>query len=452
VTRAFSLRTRLLATTLATVAVVWLAATLASYAQARRELDELLDAHLATSAALLVAQASEELEEIELEHLPDLGNAHQRLALQVWHSGLGIHTANAPNTPFAPFKRGFADVTVSGAEWRVYVTHSRHGFWVQVGEPQSARRAILRTALARQVWPMLLALPLLGFGLWVGVGRGLFPLQRIAHAVGARAPLDTAPLPSGDAPREIRPLLDRLNALFARTGESIERERRFIGDASHELRTPVAAIRAQAQVAQGARDEDERRRALAGVIAGCDRMTGLTEQLLTLSRLEAGVLDTGGGSARLIEIVEDAMLELAPNIRRVGARIDVEIPSDLRIDGGPALLRILLRNVIGNSIAHGGDGVRVRVAAAHEANATVIDIRDDGPGIPPEQRAEAMERFQRLGAAQGSGSGLGLAIVRRIVDVLGGELTMGDGLDGRGLGIALRIPTRNRSREKSPSE
>lgn len=442
-TRAFSLRTRLLATTLATVVVVWLAATIASYTQARHELDELLDAHLATSAALLVAQASEELEEIELEHLPDLGNAHQRLALQVWHSGLGIHTANAPNTPFAPFKRGFADVTVSGTEWRVYVTRSRHGFWVQVGEPQSARRAILRAALTRQVWPMLLALPLLGFGLWVGVGRGLFPLQRIAQAVGTRAPLDTAPLSSGDAPREIRPLLDRLNALFARTGESIERERRFIGDASHELRTPVAAIRAQAQVAQGARDEDERRRALAGVIAGCDRMTGLTEQLLTLSRLEAGVLDTGG-DARLIDIADDAMTELAPDIRRVGARIALEIPSDLRIDGGPALLRILLRNVIGNAIVHGGDGVRVRVSAAREAEATVIDIRDDGPGIPPEQRAESLERFQRLGAAQGSGSGLGLAIVRRIVDVLGGELTLGDGLDGRGLGVALRIPDRRR--------
>ena len=444
VKRAFSLRARLLAAMLVTVASVWLAATFASYVQARHELDELLDAHLAASAALLVAQASEELEEIEFEHLPDLGDAHQQLALQVWRDGvLGVHSANAPDTPLAPFRQGFADVGVAAMGWRVYVARSREGLWVQVGEPESARRDILDEALARQVWPMLLALPLLGFGLWIGIGRGLVPLQRIAQAVDARAPLDTASLPTSDAPDEIRPLLERLNALFARTGESIERERRFIGDASHELRTPVAAIRAQAQVAQGARDDDERQRALAGVIEGCDRMTGLAEQLLTLSRLEAGVLDTAGGSVLLREIAEEVVVELAPQARRADARIALEIPPDLRIAGGPVLLRILLRNLIGNALTHGAEGVRVRVSAGRDAALTVLDIRDDGPGIPTGQRADALQRFQRLDAAQGGGSGLGLAIVCRIVDVLGGELTMGDGLDGRGLGIALRIPDRD---------
>ena len=442
-TRAFSLRTRLLAATLVTVGVVWLAATLASYVQARRELDELLDAHLATSAALLVAQASEELEEIELEHLPDLGDAHQRLALQVWDDGeLGVHSANAPNAPLAPFRQGFADVRVSDVGWRVYVTRSREGFWVQVGEPESARRDILHEALTRQAWPMLLALPLLGFGLWIGIGRGLSPLQRIAQAVDARVPLDTAPLQSGDAPGEIRPLLERLNALFARTGESIERERRFIGDASHELRTPVAAIRAQAQVALGARDGDELRRALTGVIAGCDRMTALTEQLLTLSRLEAGVLDIAGGRVRLLEITEDVLAELAPEVRRRHARIALEMPGSLQIDGGAVLLRILLRNLVGNALRHGGENVRVQVSAVRDGTVTELDIRDDGPGIPPSRRDAALQRFQRLDAAQGGGSGLGLAIVDRIVQVLGGTLTLGDGLDGRGLGVTLRIPDR----------
>lgn len=442
--RSFSLRTRLLAATLVTVVVVWLAATLASYVQARHELDELLDAHLATSAALLVAQASEELEEIELEHLPDLGDAHQRLALQVWHEGeLGVHSANAPNTPLAPFRQGFANVRASGVGWRVYVTRSREGFWVQVGEPESARRDILHEALTRQAWPMLLALPLLGFGLWVGVGRGLSPLQRIAQAVDARAPLDTAPLPSSDAPDEIRPLLERLNALFARTGESIERERRFIGDASHELRTPVAAIRAQAQVAQGARDADELRRALTGVIAGCDRMAALTEQLLTLSRLEAGVLDIAGGRVRLREVAEDVLVELASEIRRSHARIALEIPEALHLDGSAVLLRILLRNLVGNALRHGAEGVSVRIAAVRDDRVTELDIRDDGPGIPASRREAALQRFQRLDAAQGGGSGLGLAIVDRIVHVLGGTLTLGDGLDGRGLGVTLRIPDRH---------
>jgi two-component system sensor histidine kinase QseC len=445
--RPFSLRTRLLAAMLATAAAVWLVTSLASYAQARHELDELLDAHLATSAALLVAQASEELEEIELEHLPDLGDAHQRLTLQVWSDGrLGVHSANAPDAPLAPFRHGFADVAIEGKALRVYTTRSREGIWVQVGEPLSARTDILDEALLRQTLPMMLALPLLALGLWVVVGRGLAPLQRIAQAVEARAPLDTAPIADERAPLEIRPLLDRLNALFSRTGESIARERRFIDDASHELRTPVAGIRAQAQVALGARDDDERRRALAGVIAGCDRITALSEQLLTLSRLEAGVLDGAVADASLRACVDDILVELAPAIRRGEADVAVDMPDDLRIGCGPLLAQIVLRNLVGNALRHGGPGVRVRIEGRRDGGATRLCVRDDGPGIPEERRDDAVQRFRRLETASGaeaaSGAGLGLAIVARIAQVASGTLTLGEGLDGRGLGVCLRTPDR----------
>jgi two-component system, OmpR family, sensor histidine kinase QseC len=442
--RDFSLRTRLLVAMLSIVAVVWLLSAFASYAQARHELGELLDAHLATSAALLVAQASEELEEIELEHLPDLGDAHQRLALQVWSDGrLGVHSANAPNAPLAPFRHGFADVTATGTAWRVYSTRSREGDWVQVGEPVSARTDILREALARQAWPMLLALPLLGVGIWFVLGRGLSPLQRMAQVVGMRAPLDTTPIVADDAPREIRPLLDRLNALFARTGASIEREQRFIGDASHELRTPVAAIRAQAQVAQGARDDAERQRALAGVIAGCDRMTGLTDQLLTLSRLEAGVLSSATAHASIQTVAQDVLAEFAPLVRRQRARIALEIADDLRTDCGPLLLQIVLRNLVGNALQYGGDGVRIQLAASRLDNAVSLSVRDDGPGIAEEDRACALQRFDRLDAHAAGGAGLGLAIVQRIADAIGAELSLADGIDGRGLGVHLHLPDRH---------
>lgn len=446
--RDFSLRTRLLVAMLSIVAAVWLLSAFASYAQARHELGELLDAHLATSAALLVAQASEELEEIELEHLPDLGDAHQRLALQVWNDGrLGVHSANAPNTPLAPFRHGFADVVVTGTgtgiAWRVYSTRSREGDWVQVGEPVSARTDILREALARQAWPMLLALPLLGVGIWFVLGRGLSPLQRMAHTVGMRAPLDTTPIVADDATREIRPLLERLNALFARTGESIAREQRFIGDASHELRTPVAAIRAQAQVAQGARDDAERQRALANVIAGCDRMAGLTDQLLTLSRLEAGVLSSATAQASMPDIARDVLAEFAPLARRQQARIALEIADDLHLDCNPLLLQIVLRNLVGNALQYGGDGVRIQLAASRQGHAVSLSVRDDGPGIAAEHRARALQRFDRLDAHAAGGAGLGLAIVQRIADAIGAELSLADGIDGRGLGVDLRLPDRH---------
>lgn len=442
--RDFSLRTRLLVAMLSIVAAVWLLSAFASYAQARRELGELLDAHLATSAALLVAQASEELEEIELEHLPDLGDAHQRLALQVWNGGrLGVHSANAPNTPLAPFRHGFADVSAAGIAWRVYSTRSREGDWVQVGEPVSARTDILREALARQAWPMLLALPLLGVGIWFVLGRGLSPLQRMAQAVGMRAPLDTTPIVADDAPREVRPLLDRLNALFVRTGESIAREHRFIGDASHELRTPVAAIRAQAQVAQGARDDAERQRALAGVIAGCDRMTALTDQLLTLSRLEAGVLSSATAHASLREIAKDTIAEFAAHAHRRQAHIGLEIADDLHVDCDPLLLQIVLRNLVGNALQYGGDGVRIQLAASRQDGAVLLSVRDDGPGIAAEDRARALQRFDRLDAHAAGGAGLGLAIVQRISDAIGAQLSLSDGIDGRGLGVSLHLQGRH---------
>lgn len=443
--RGFSLRTRLLTAMLSIVAVVWLLSALASYAQARRELGELLDAHLATSAALLVAQASEELEEIKLEHLPDLGNAHQRLALQVWNDGrLSVHSANAPNTALAPFRHGFDDVTVANAAWRVYTTRSRAGFWVQVGEPISARSDILREALTRQTWPMLLALPLLGVGIWFVLGRGLSPLQRMANAVGMRAPLDTTPIVADDAPLEIRPLLDRLNALFARTGESIEREHRFIGDASHELRTPVAAIRAQAQVAQGARDDDERQRALAGVIAGCDRMTGLTEQLLTLSRLEAGVMSTATAKASLRDIAQDTLVEFAPLVRHQQAQITFEIADDLQVACDPLLLQIVLRNLVGNALQYCAVDIHIHIAASRLGDAVSLSVRDNGPGIHIEHRERALERFDRLDAQAAGGAGLGLAIVQRIADAIGASLSLSDGLEGHGLGVHMRIQDRER--------
>ncbi len=242
-----------------------------------------------------------------------------------------------------------------------------------------------------------------------------------------------------DAPHEIRPLLDRLDALFARTGESIEREHRFIGDASHELRTPVAAIRAQAQVAQGARDDAERERALASVIAGCDRMTGLTDQLLTLSRLEAGVLSSATANASLRDIAQDAIAEFAPLARRQEARITVEAADDLRVDCDPLLLQIVLRNLIGNALQYGGAGVAIRVETAHRDAAVSISVCDDGPGIAAEHRARALQRFDRLDAHAAGGAGLGLAIVQRIADAIGAQLSLSDGLNGVGLGVHLQI-------------
>lgn len=439
--RSISLRWRLLGGVVSAVALLWLVAMTISYARARHELGELLDAHLAQSASLLVAQVSEDLEEIELEHLPATDREASRIAIQLWEGErLRLHSANAPNVPLSTRERGFSTTTVDGIEWRVFSARQTDGdLVVQVGEPMRARQHVAGAALEQLAWPLLLALPLIGLGVWLAIGTGLRPLQRIAAQVGAREPLDVTPIGDADVPAEIRPLVERLNALFARTGDSIARERRFIADASHELRTPVAAIRAQAQVALHARDERESRHALAQVIRASDRAAHLIDQLLTLSRLDAGPSPAAQPRTRVATVARDVVAELASPALKRDISLSVEIPDDLEAACDATLLQIVLRNLVGNAIRHGFEGGHVDITAYREAGRTVLAVADDGPGIPPQQRGQALERFQRLAGQEVAGSGLGLAIVRRIADVVGAELTLADGIGGRGLQVRVRF-------------
>lgn len=439
--RPISLRWRLLGGVVSAVALLWLLAMAISYARARHELDELLDAHLAQSASLLIAQVSEDLDEIELEHLPETDREASRIAIQLWEGDrLRLHSANAPNAPLSTRERGFSTTTVDGVSWRVYSARQTDGdLVVQVGEPVRARQHVAGAALEQLAWPLLLALPLIGVGVWLAIGSGLRPLQRIAAQVGAREPLDVSSINDEGVPAEILPLVERLNALFARTGQSIARERRFIADASHELRTPVAAIRAQAQVALHARDARESQHAIARVIEGSDRAARLIDQLLTLSRLDAGASSTRQAHTPLAAAAREVAAELASQAAQRRISLSVEIPDDIHAACDPTLLQIVLRNLIGNAIGHGYDGGHVDITAFREQGRTVLAVTDDGPGIPPEQRSQALERFQRLAEQEVAGTGLGLAIVQRIAEVVGAQLTLADGIRGRGLQVRVRF-------------
>ncbi len=437
-----SLRARLCGLVLAAVGLLWLAALGASYGRARHELDELLDAHLAQAAALLVAQSSDELDELARGHLPAADADKPRLVLQLWDGGrLRLHSADAPDARLSPRRQGFDTRRVGDVTWRVFSSvQGEDGLVLQLAEPVAQREHLARSVLWRLAWPLLLALPLIGLGVWLALGHGLRPLQRLAAAVAARAPLDATPLPELGAPREVLPLLQRLNALFARSAESLAREREFSGDASHELRTPIAAIRAQAQVAQGARDETERRTALAQVIAGCDRITHLIEQLLVLARLDAGATAASATSA-VAPLLQEVFAELAPAAAARSIALHAAAgDAALRLPLPPDLLRSVLRNLVENAVRYGRDGGAVRVEAGAGDGSLFLSVCDDGPGIPAQQRAAARRRFHRLAGQERSGAGLGLALVERIAEVSGATLSLDDAPAGRGLCVRLRWP------------
>jgi two-component system sensor histidine kinase QseC len=429
---------------LAAVALAWVAVAWTGYVQSRRELDQLFDAHLAQSASLLIAQLSEEDDdEIELEHLPRLHHYARNVAFQVWERGkrLRVHSRSAPNERLSQDDEGFSDAVVDGVGWRVFSawTKGRRAL-VQVGERRDARDQVSREIAAHLLRPLAVALPLLGGVLALAIGRALRPLRDLADDIGGRDPQRLEPVAAEGAPREVRPLVDRLNALFARIAASLEKERAFTADAAHELRTPLAAIRAQAQVAREAGGDAERRRALDQVIAGCDRAARLSEQLLTLARL-----DTGDGSQRfarcdLTLVARDLLAELAARAheRGVALALAAEAPAPVRGDEG--LLRVLLGNLVDNAARYAPSGSVVRVSAEARAPLVVLSVSDEGPGIPPSERARVLDRFYRVLGTSEPGVGLGLSIVARIAALHGASLELGDGPGGRGLTVRVSFP------------
>ncbi len=436
-----SLRNRVLALVLGSVAVAWIGAGVFAYRDARHETDELLDGYLAQSAALLVAQAGEDLGDLELEHAPQLHRYARSVAFQIWDGKtLRTHSANAPNRRLSPRTEGFDDVEVEGRNWRVFSSYDPHRkILVQVGEVLGAREAIALAVARGLAAPLVVALPVLGLLLWIAVTLGLAPLGAVGQAVARRDPANLAPLDVGSPPREVAPLVTSLNSLFERVRASMEHERRFTADAAHELRTPIAALRAQAEVALAADDEAQRRHALGGVIAGSDRAAHLIGQLLTLARLDparaAGPVET----ADLAAVAREVAAMHAQSAMERGLELSVEAPASAMVAVEPALLQILLRNLVDNAVRYAaglGREIRIEVTGG---DLPVCRIVDDGPGIPPEERARLGERFHRGEGTGEQGSGLGLSIVQRIADLCGATVAFETAAGGRGLCVTVHF-------------
>ncbi len=440
-----SLRNRLLALVLGGVAVAWIGAAVFAYRDARHETDELLDGYLAQSAALILTQAGDDLGDLELEHAPQLHRYARHVAFQVWDDGkaLRVHSANAPNTRFSSRNDGFDDVEVHGQRWRVFSSFDQHReILVQVGELRKARDEIALAVVRGLVAPLVIALPVLGVLLWIAVTLGLAPLGAIGQAVARRDSANLAPLDVGSPPREVAPLIASLNSLFDRVRASMEQERRFTADAAHELRTPIAALRAQAEVALAADDAAQRHHALGGVITGCDRAAHLIGQLLTLARLDPARAGNPDETADLAATARELAAMHAQAALERGLDLSVDAPVSVIVAVEPALLQILLRNLIDNAVRYtAGAGREIQVEVA-DGIQPVCRIIDDGPGVPPEERARLGERFHRGEGTSEQGSGLGLSIVQRIADLCGATVAFATAPGGRGLCVTVNFLTK----------
>lgn len=420
-----SLQARLLVPLLTLVAVIWLGAAVATGLDTRHELDELLDGHLAQAAALLVVQQASQHDDDDVADAPSLHKYAPKVAFQMFHEGqLVMRSANAGLTPMSMTTSGFDTVRMEdGTQWRVFGTRgAERDVQVFVGEQTSSRNEILWVVLRGMLWPLGVALPLLAMAGWWAVRQGLAPVRRLSHELAQRQAQTLKRVTLGDMPSEMRPLIQALNDLFDRIEHMIVAERRFTADAAHELRTPIAAIRAQAQVAMGANDDTaQRSHALQATLAGCDRATRVVEQLLTLARLESG----SGAPANPVNLSATTRRVAADLAGAALARqqsLALDAADTCTLAGDETLVGVLVRNLIDNAIRYTPQGGRIQVSVSSESGHAILRIEDSGPGMTDLDAGRLGERFFRVLGNNQPGSGLGWSIVKRIAQVAGARV------------------------------
>ncbi len=430
-----SMRRRLLVWLLSSVLLGGFAAAAIVFYQARMQSTEFFDYQLRQLALTLRDR------DYSVRELAQALRGQQDLdfVIQVWGPDGHLLYGSHPQIEVpAPEGTGFSDAVTSSGRWRVFAIWHR-GLTIQVAQHKLAREALALGAALRTLLPFVLVLPLLGLLIWRLVGREVRFLETTARAVASRSPESLEPIAGEAVPDEIRPLVASLNDLLARLGAALSQQRQFIADAAHELRTPLTALRLQLQLAQRARDEVEREKALATLGEGIARATHVVEQLLAMARQDPAAQAVERKPVDLASLVKEVVEAATPIAEQKGLRLTL----DSRFQGGDipgdrVALRALVENLVDNAIRY-TDAGSVTVRTYPGLDEAVFEVEDTGPGIPAGERERVFDRFYRAsGVAQGE-SGLGLSIVRRIAERHHGKVELADGTGGRGLVARVRF-------------
>jgi two-component system OmpR family sensor kinase len=418
-----SLRARLLVfVLLAILATAVLQAALA-YRAARAEADQIFDYHMQQTALSLRAGLPQALATGVIP-LPAEEQDFD-FVLQIWTLD-GVRVFESAARAELPQRAviGFDDVGAHGTRYRVYSLQAR-SFVIQVAQDMSVRQRMAGSLALRTALPILLLAPLLmGLVGWV-VSRSLAPVARVQRQVAERQADDLTEVAETGLPDEVRPLVQELNGLLRRVALAFDAQQRFVADAAHELRSPLAALKLQVQGLQRAPDDATRERALERLGSGIDRATRLIEQLLVLARQQARAASGERSEpVALDELVRLAVADVAPAAQ--ARRIDIGLTqADAgQVNGHAEALRILVRNLLENAVKYTPEGGQVDVSLQAVADTLTLGVEDSGPGIPEAERERVLDRFVRLPDAPSSGSGLGLAIVKAVADLHGATLQL----------------------------
>ena len=311
---------------------------------------------------------------------------------------------------------------------------------VQVAETTNKRNKLARNIVLSSLVPELLVALATLVIVWFGVQRGLAPLADLSAEIRSRSARDLRPIDPAHAPEEARPLVAALNQLFRQVAESSGNQQRFLANAAHQLRTPLAGLRAHTEIALAQGMPEAQRAQLEQVHLATVRTARLANQLLALARAEPGGYRADAfASVNLRTVVEDAADEWVHRAMEKEIDLGFEL-ADTQVTGDALLLREALANLIHNALEYTPQGGHVTVTTGLRNDCAFLDVEDDGPGIPPSEHAQALERFYRVPGTMGTGSGLGLSIVREIATAHGAEIAIRAGAHGRGCKVGLTFP------------
>ncbi|MCE3043937.1 ATP-binding protein [Legionella sp. 16cNR16C] len=462
-----SIRKFLLINLLLAITITTTLTAIGNYYLDQKDIQEHLDTLMAVSALSYQALLGDDLHQRPLAKIQDalevipekIENYYQRRFLndlppknymdkfnfQVWTNGgkLLLHSPTAPKIPLTSEIDGFSDRFLSNQKWRVFTTYNdKAGIRTVLAERYDTRNELGHRIAQDDLYIMLLTFPLSGLLIWIIIGRGLDSLDRVAQEVANRAPTHLEPVDLQEVPEEIKPVIDELNKLFYRLQEGFEREKRFAADAAHELRTPLAALKAQAQVALNTSNIDEKNQALHKLIASVNRSTHIVQQLLTMSKLvpgSTGINDVD--EVNLIKVAREIMAMLAPSALEKQIELEFEHDDNLPVlEGNSTAIGILIRNLVDNAIRYCKENGKVIVRVFQKDSQLIFEVSDNGPGIPEELQSRVFERFFRVLGNKSPGSGLGLAIVRQICDLHGARVELESPKEGTGLIVRVLFP------------
>ncbi|WP_026686012.1 ATP-binding protein [Azovibrio restrictus] len=441
--RPTSLRRRLLLLLLGGYLSFAIVVVLLLHRHTHHEVDELFDEQLRQISVnlLLIAEHWHDAEPLPASPVPQIGRKRFRFQIMDTDGRLRFRSPEAPLAP-ARGPDGYTDHNDRDGHWREMRLTSEDGeHQVWVAEHHGYRDKLIQETIAHVLLPLVVGLPFLGLWVWLATGRGLAPLALVTRELQTRGPEHLARLAASQVPAEVQPMVGELNRLLAEVDHALNAERRFTADVAHELRTPLAALHTQSQVALRARSDTERQHALEKLKQGLNRSIHLVEQMLVLARLdpERGLPDKERHRIVLGELAERVCADLGHLILEKHLEFDLDTQAGLVIIGQQDWLSIMMRNLVDNAIRYTPEQgqVQVRVYADRDGSCC-FQVTDNGPGIPEHARQDALARFHRLDQSGKSGSGLGFSIVTRVAELHGAHLEL-ETAPGGGLAAQVRF-------------